>query len=72
MCDSGRSFSSMCSGICAEKGQQWDGIPVWYAGNVFKNTVVEQRSKYEMRNGSKVSLLMSVMSTCPVKSCLQL
>lgn len=34
------------SGICAGKGQQWAGIPVWYAGIVFQNTVVEQRSKY--------------------------
>lgn len=34
------------SGIRAGKGQRWDGIPVWCAGNVFQNTGVEQRHKY--------------------------
>lgn len=34
------------SGICTGKGQQWAGIPVWCAGNVFQNAVVEQRNKY--------------------------
>lgn len=34
------------SGTCAGRGQRWDGRPVWYAGNVFQNTVLEQRSKY--------------------------